>query len=83
MRQKAGSVLAFSDICPHLGCSVGFDSAKKIFLCPCHGSRFSAEDGHLLGGPAPRGLDPLPVTVKGGTVSVTYERFVGDIPARV
>lgn len=83
VRQKSGAVLAFSDICPHLGCAVGFDAPQRIFLCPCHGSRFSGEDGRVLAGPSPRGLDLLPVTLKDGAVFVTYERFVGDIPTRV
>ncbi|MBV9926559.1 MAG: Rieske 2Fe-2S domain-containing protein [Acidobacteria bacterium] len=27
--------------------------------CPCHGSRFSPTDGHVLNGPAIHGLEPV------------------------
>jgi Rieske Fe-S protein len=53
-------VEAFSAVCPHLGCTIGWDAAKKNFLCPCHDSRFDAA-GTRMTGPAERGLDPLPL----------------------
>src|SRR5450631_723201 len=55
-------VAAFSTICPHLGCSVGYDAAGDRFLCPCHASVFGP-DGAVRSGPSPRGLDPLPTQV--------------------
>ncbi len=63
----AGQFTAFSAVCPHQQCEVGFVSAKSGFACPCHGSRFAA-DGKLLEGPATRGLTAIPVTVADGTV---------------
>ena len=53
-------VAAVSLICPHLGCIVKKDGAG--FGCPCHGSIFG-RDGDILGGPAPRGLRWLEVSV--------------------
>ena len=37
---------------------------QKRFGCPCHDSAF-AEDGERIGGPAPRGMDPLETRVDG------------------
>lgn len=49
-------VTAFSPLCTHLGCAYRWESAKKEFLCPCHGSVFDLE-GKVLAGPAERPLD--------------------------
>jgi menaquinol-cytochrome c reductase iron-sulfur subunit len=73
----------FSGTCPHLGCAIGYDAGKKQFVCPCHDSAFSLDDGQRLKGPSPRGLDPLPVHIKdNGEVEVTYKQFVQGIPSR-
>jgi menaquinol-cytochrome c reductase iron-sulfur subunit len=75
-------VAAYSAVCPHLGCSVGFDANRRVFACPCHASTFATASGDVLGGPAPRGLDSLPLEIKDGTIHVTYERFVLGIKQR-
>ena len=82
VRRDAGRVDAFCNVCPHLGCAIGFSAAEKVFKCPCHESAFALEDGARLKGPSPRGLDPLPVEVKNGVVLVTHKRFVQGITAR-
>jgi menaquinol-cytochrome c reductase iron-sulfur subunit len=64
-RPRGDEVVALSSICPHLGCSVGFDGAPgdaARFRCPCHESSFRV-DGSRESGPAKRGLDPLPVEI--------------------
>jgi Rieske Fe-S protein len=66
---SAGKVVAFSAICTHQGCTVA--PAGKEFDCPCHGSRFAAATGKVLGGPAPSPLHKLTVTVAGDDVSVS------------
>ena len=55
-----GKEHAFSAICPHLGCVVGWNAFEKTWDCPCHGSRF-ARDGHVVNGPANTGLAPAKV----------------------
>ncbi|MBG6213715.1 MAG: Rieske (2Fe-2S) protein [Cryobacterium sp.] len=62
----SGTVVAFSAICPHQGCKV--KPAATEFDCPCHQSRFDFATGNVLGGPAPRGLDTVTVTVDGNAV---------------
>jgi Rieske Fe-S protein len=81
-RKPDGSVMALSAVCPHLGCSVGFDEARKVYACPCHASAFSVQDGARIFGPAPRGLDPLEAKVDSGKVLVTYKRFIQGISVR-
>ncbi len=49
--KTAGKTVVFAVNCPHLGCAVGFDKGRDIFLCPCHGSEFNLE-GKVLKGPA-------------------------------
>jgi len=71
--RRGESVAAFSTVCPHAGCAVEAEEGGT-FACPCHRSRFGA-DGARVDGPAPRGLDPLPVAVVEGRVRVTPRRF--------
>ncbi|TFD62731.1 Rieske (2Fe-2S) protein [Cryobacterium suzukii] len=62
----AGTVVGFSAICTHKGCKV--EPAATEFDCPCHQSRYDLATGEVLGGPAPRALDKVTVTVDGDTV---------------
>lgn len=55
--------------CVHLGCTVPWNEGEHQFHCPCHGSLYN-RNGVVVGGPAPRPLDIMEVTVSGGTVSV-------------
>lgn len=83
VRRDERAVDAYSVVCPHLGCPVGFDPEAQVFVCPCHDSAFALADGRVLRGPSPRGLDPLPVDVdEEGGVDVTYQRFVLGISKR-
>ncbi|GIW81712.1 MAG: hypothetical protein KatS3mg105_3519 [Gemmatales bacterium] len=51
---------AISAVCTHLGCIVA--RSEEGFHCPCHGSRFDAQ-GNVIGGPAPKPLAYLQLTV--------------------
>jgi len=73
-RVAQDKIVAFSSVCPHLGCAVGWDAAAKSYLCPCHDSRFAIE-GPALSGPSKRGLDSLPVAVKDGRLQLVWKRF--------
>lgn len=67
VQPTAGQVKAFSRSCPHMHNPV--DAPKDgIITCPYHGSKFKAEDGSLVNGPATTGLTEVKVTVSDGKV---------------
>lgn len=65
----AGDFKGFSAICTHQGCTVGSVSDGTI-NCPCHGSKYSIEDGSVQGGPAPSPLPGVELTVKGDEITL-------------
>jgi len=76
------SFVIFSPICPHLGCRPVWNGDASRFQCPCHGSQFSFEGEHLAG-PAPRGMDPLPLKEQSGTADVMWIRYESGVPDRI
>ncbi len=60
----AGTFKGFSNICTHNGCPVD-NVTDGTINCICHGSKYSIEDGSVVGGPAPAPLPPKEVTVDG------------------
>lgn len=82
-----GDIVAFSDVCQHLGCNpaffypggpepswnTSFDITQPVMYCPCHGSVYAVtENAKVIGGPAPR---PLP------RVILEVDSSTGDIYA--
>ena len=81
-----GDIVAFSDVCQHLGCFYGFvppggappcnssySAPESIGYCCCHGSQYDFVDGaKVIGGPAPR---PVP------QVQLELDQGTGDIYA--
>jgi nitrite reductase/ring-hydroxylating ferredoxin subunit len=63
----AGQFKGFSAVCTHAGCLVRTIENNTI-NCPCHGSKFSATDGSVLGGPATAPLGAVAVSVQGGNI---------------
>lgn len=61
--------IALSPVCTHLGCVVKWNRAKKEFICPCHGGRYSM-DGEVIGGPPPLPLMKLSLKIEGERVFV-------------
>ena len=57
-RDDDGALHERSAICPHLGCVVDWNPGEKTWDCPCHGSRYH-KDGHVVNGPANRGLSEV------------------------
>jgi len=67
---SAGTYKAFSAICTHQGCLVASVENNEI-ICPCHGARFSAEDGSVIQGPAQEPLAEGAVAIQGADVVLT------------
>ena len=65
IQAKAGKFLAFDAVCPHAGCTVGYDQAAAVIVCPCHGSQFNAATGAVESGPASTGLTPITIAEGG------------------
>ncbi|HUK56927.1 MAG TPA: ubiquinol-cytochrome c reductase iron-sulfur subunit [Nitrospiria bacterium] len=82
VRQPDGAVTVFSPLCTHLGCGYHWDSGDREFKCPCHGSVFDIT-GKVVGGPAPRPLDRLPVKVEDGRLFVINKEFKAGTPQQV
>ncbi|WP_095757548.1 ubiquinol-cytochrome c reductase iron-sulfur subunit [Streptomyces xinghaiensis] len=56
---------AFSAVCTHQRCVLSAVEGTGAD-CACHGSRFDAETGKALRGPATKALPAVPVSVKDG-----------------
>lgn len=63
LRPTPSKVVAFSAVCSHAGCLVHFDNASNEFVCPCHGGRYDARTGAVLGGPPPAPLQQIPARI--------------------
>jgi Rieske Fe-S protein len=64
----------FSAKCTHLGCIIN-KSEDGALVCPCHGSRFSA-NGKVIKGPADKSLEKLPYKTNPRTGEITVEVLV-------
>lgn len=68
LEDVGGEVRAYSAVCTHLGCVVKWQPAgRQTWFCACHNGRYD-RDGEVVGGPPPRPLPRLPVTVRDGQV---------------
>ena len=69
VRTQAGGFLAVHSRCPHLGCTVNWQTDEAEFHCPCHASSFDMV-GSFQKQPVPRALDIFPVKIEDHTVLV-------------
>jgi Rieske Fe-S protein len=67
LTRDGDEVLGFSAICTHQGCTVATVSGGTI-NCSCHGSKFDANTGEVVNGPASSPLEPVDVVVRNGAV---------------
>ena len=82
LAQYPHGLLALYTKWPHLGCTVpwhGPPDSPNAFQCPCHGSMYDY-NGVRTGGPAPRPMDLMAVTVDAATGNVTVD--TGEIQQR-
>ena len=66
IREPDGSLKAFSAICTHAGCTVGYEGG--VIYCPCHGGEYDPETGQVIAGPPPAPLAPKKVLESGGQI---------------
>ena len=70
IRTADGEFRAFSALCTHLQCVVGYSPERNRIECPCHQGVYSV-DGQNVSGPPPRPLDEYAVTINDGAVIVS------------
>ncbi len=79
--RRGASVVAWSVVCPHLGCAIGALPAGPGFYCPCHDSSFDPA-GRRVSGPSPRDLDALADATRVTDAGVVARsRFNVSVPA--
>ena len=67
-RTKTG-VFAYSAICTHQGCTVGYSTGTKTLDCPCHGAQYDPfNSATVITGPAPTPLASIKVAIEGDWV---------------
>jgi thiosulfate dehydrogenase [quinone] large subunit len=66
VRHDNGGLSAFSAVCTHAGCTVGYQGGQIV--CPCHGGIFDPNSGAVVGGPPPSGLPKRRVVESGGSI---------------
>jgi Rieske Fe-S protein len=68
----AEDFVALSDVCPHLGCRVQWQSHANRFFCPCHNGVFNPQGVATAGPPADEGqsLASYPLKVEGGLLFI-------------
>ncbi len=64
---------AYSAVCTHFACVVQWDAESGLIACPCHEGYFDPGDGHVVAGPPPSGLQPIPVCVENDDI------YIGDL----
>ncbi|HEX9122622.1 MAG TPA: TQO small subunit DoxD [Actinomycetota bacterium] len=71
VRLGQNDVVAYSRVCTHAGCLVGYDQSQRILYCPCHGAEYDpAQNAQVIAGPAPRPLAPIQVEIDKATGQV-------------
>ncbi len=82
-RDEKSNLIAFSTICPHLGCRVEFrESETNHFYCPCHNSQFTLS-GEPTNRIPPRPMDRLETKVVEGRIWVRYQEFRGGLTEQI
>ena len=65
VRDEAGRIDAFSQVCTHLSCAIVHEPESDKFLCPCHRGAFSASEGRAMAGPPTRRLPRIWIEQRG------------------
>lgn len=75
----AGGYAAYSKVCTHAGCMVS-EREDGTLVCPCHFAKYDPTRGaQVIGGPAPRPLPQLPITLSSDGYLMATGNFEGPI----
>jgi thiosulfate dehydrogenase [quinone] large subunit len=72
VRLANDTVVAYSRICTHAGCVVGYDTSTQLFVCPCHGAEF---DPARQAEPVPGSPTSTPLQM----IRVVVDQATGDV----
>jgi len=72
VRLANGSVVAYSRVCTHAGCLVGYDTSARLLVCPCHGAEF---DPARQAAPIPGSPTSTPLEL----IHVVVDKATGDV----
>ena len=67
--QQGNQILAFGNVCTHMGCSVRWLAWRQQILCPCHGGIYDRW-GNLAGGPPSESLPLFLARIQGNDLYV-------------
>ena len=67
--RRGEEILAFSNVCTHMGCSVRWLAWRQQILCPCHGGLYDRW-GQLMGGPPSQSLSFFVSRIQDGDLYV-------------
>lgn len=74
-----GGYAAYSKVCTHAGCMVS-EAEDTTLVCPCHFGKFDPLSGAaVVGGPPPRPLPQLPITLSGDGYLIAIGDFEGPV----
>jgi len=72
LRTGERAFTALSAVCTHQGCLVVMMTTQRVFVCPCHGSRYD-RTGAVVRGPAVEPLRSVPAHFADGALTVTFQ----------
>ena len=71
LKKSDSDILALSNRCTHLSCSVNWDEGRQEYTCPCHDAQFDIE-GNVNAGPPPTPLDHFETKVEEGNLFILF-----------
>lgn len=79
MEYTVGGYAAYSKVCTHAGCMVSNEEGETL-VCPCHFGKFDPTAGaKVVGGPPPRALPQLPITLSSDGYLIATGDFDGTV----
>lgn len=71
-KTDGGELIAFVAVCTHLDCNVTYRADQRKFFCACHEGWYD-EKGINIGGPPPKPLRRLAITVEAENLIIKKE----------